>query len=136
MKGHLREIHLTVGIATLLVFLGTGGYLRMNFPDLYAGDKTVRYLFRSRHLYILFSSLINILLGLYLNQNQSPLGARLQFGGSLLLLAAPPLHIAAFLMEPLSQVRLLTTVATFLSFLGTLAHVLGGYQSKREVLDP
>lgn len=108
----------------------------MTFPDLYAGDETVRYLFRSRHVYILFSSLINILLGLYLYRSRSPLGARLQFVGSLLLLAAPMLHIAAFLMEPLSQVRLLTTVAAFLSFVGTLAHVLGGHQSKREVLDP
>lgn len=103
----------------------------MSFPDLYAGDETVRYLFRSRHVYLLFSSLINILLGLYFHQSQSPLGARLQFGGSLLLLAAPLLHITAFLMEPLSQVRLITIAATFLSFVGTLAHVLGSYQLRR-----
>lgn len=103
----------------------------MNFPDLYAEDETVRYLFRSRHVYILFSSLINILLGLYLSRSQSPLGARLQFLGSLLLLAAPLLHIAAFLVEPLSQVRLLTTGATLLAFGGTIAHLLGGYRSRR-----
>ena len=102
----------------------------MNFPDLYAEDETVRYLFRSRHVYILFSSLINILLGLYLSRSESPLSARLQFLGSLLLLAAPLLHIAAFLVEPLSQVRLLTTVATFLAFGGTIAHLLGGYRSR------
>jgi hypothetical protein len=116
LKGRLKEVHLLVGVTTLLVFPGTRGYMRMNIPELYGGEETIRYLFRSRHISILFSSLINILLGIYLRRSIDPGNARMQFTGSVLLLPAPAVHIAAFVVEPFSEVRFLTTVAAFAVF--------------------
>ena len=56
----LRALHLGVGLAGVVVFLGTGIYLRMVFPELYATNEALRYVYRANHVYVLFASLIKI----------------------------------------------------------------------------
>jgi hypothetical protein len=62
-------------------------------------DDARRLLFRSTHLYLLFASLVNLALGLYL---RPALGWRwwVRPVGSVLVLAAPFLAAAGFFSEP------------------------------------
>ncbi|MGH2566714.1 MAG: hypothetical protein ACRDGA_00120 [Bacteroidota bacterium] len=60
IRNQLAHSHIVIGIATVVVFLGTGLYMRLNFPDLYESNEAIRYLFRANHLYILFAGLLNI----------------------------------------------------------------------------
>ncbi|MCI0707241.1 MAG: hypothetical protein L0Y80_07150 [Ignavibacteriae bacterium] len=127
---NLKSAHLIFGIATLIVFLATGLYMRANFPALYESNDAIRFIFRANHLYILFSSLLNVALGLYATYRDSGWKLKLQLAGSYLLLAAAPIFIAAFFIEPpqASPMRPLTLVAAFLTLGGMLAHLVGGYK--------
>lgn len=40
----LKRLHRWTGIVTVIVFLMTGLYMRWQFPDLYAGNETIRHL--------------------------------------------------------------------------------------------
>jgi magnesium-transporting ATPase (P-type) len=124
MNERFRSIHLAVGIATVTIFLVTGVYMRINFPDLYQQDETIRFQFRANHVYILFCGLLNIALGLY--AVYEPMGWRriLPFVGSVLLYIAPVVLIMAFVLEPVRAVpvRPLTFVGTVLSLGGMVLH--------------
>jgi hypothetical protein len=79
-----------------MVFLATGQYMRLQFPAAYAGDATMRMLFRSAHIYLLLSSIMNLLVGVHAAAPPS----RVRQVGSVLLLAAPVLFFLAFAVEP------------------------------------
>jgi hypothetical protein len=95
----MRWLHLAVGIAGVVGFLGTGQYMDKVHDHLRSMDDARRLLFRSTHLYLLFTSLVNLALGLYL---QPALGWRrwVRRVGSALLLATPFLAAAGFFTEP------------------------------------
>jgi hypothetical protein len=92
-------LHLAVGVAGVIGFLGTGQYMDKVHDHLQGMDDARRLLFRSTHLYLLFGSLLNLALGLYL---RPALGWRwwVRLVGSVLLLAAPFLAAAGFFTEP------------------------------------
>lgn len=117
----------------MLVFLGTGVFMSLRFPDLYAGNETIRFLFRANHVYLLFAGLINILPGLYFTPSESPGKAAIQKGGSWLILIAPVLFFAAFVVEPMqaSPMRPLTLTGAFASLIGVGLHALSaGFQQR------
>ncbi|MBK9575470.1 MAG: hypothetical protein IPK50_20095 [Fibrobacterota bacterium] len=58
----LDKIHLAWGLLFVGVFLWSGTHMKAGFPELYHGDDTVRMLYRSAHIYILFSALLNLAL--------------------------------------------------------------------------
>ncbi|MBK8802265.1 MAG: hypothetical protein IPN71_09465 [Fibrobacteres bacterium] len=58
----LDKTHLTWGILFVGVFLWSGTQMKVGFPELYHGDDAVRMLYRSAHIYILFSALLNLAL--------------------------------------------------------------------------
>ncbi|HWP81194.1 MAG TPA: hypothetical protein VNN76_00900 [Bacteroidota bacterium] len=126
-----RKLHLIVGFLTCLVFLATGAYMRSGFPDLHAGNESIRFLYRANHVYILFSGLLNLCLGLYLTESSTKWRNKLQTFGSRILFLAPILFILAFFVEPpmASPTRPLTLVAAFLSVGGVLCHVIGGLRT-------
>jgi hypothetical protein len=95
----MRLLHLVVGIAGVVGFVLTGQYMDRVHDHLRGMDDTTRLLFRSTHLYLLFVSLINVGLGLYLRPRG---GWRrwMQSLGSLVLLAAPFVAVAGFCTEP------------------------------------
>jgi hypothetical protein len=55
--------HLIFGILIFIVFLVTGKFMRVDFPDKEVIPQDLRILMRSRHIYILFSALLHLLLG-------------------------------------------------------------------------
>lgn len=125
----MKRLHFITGIATVLVFFGTGLYMNLNFPDLYRENETIRYMFRANHVYLLFSGLMNLLLGLSGAVAIVRWKILFQSAGSWIILVSPFLFLAAFVLEPpqASPVRPITLVAVFLSLLGVAAHLVGGY---------
>lgn len=118
----MRRLHLLTSAGTLLAFIGEGVYMLVRFPAAYHGDPTMHMLFRSAHVYLLFSALLNATLGLYVRP--SPARPRLQLAGSVLVLAAPALLLLAFLLEP-APARLSRPYAgagAFAAFLGVVFH--------------
>ena len=117
-------MHLAVGVAGVVGFLGTGQYMDLVHDHLRGMDDTRRLLFRSTHLYLLFGSLVNLALGLYL---RPALGWRrwVRPVGSLLILATPFLAAAGFFSEPwLSGLeRPYTRAAAFGCLAGMLLHL-------------
>ena len=96
----LRQVHRLVGLAALLLFFGTGATMHFRYDHLRGMTDATRLLFRSTHIYLLYSALLNLGLGLYLQDAAAPWARRLQQAGSVLILAGPLLALAAFFREP------------------------------------
>ena len=60
-----RRWHLVVGFAALAAFLARGQYMDLAHDHLRGLEEATRLLFRSTHIYLLFSALLNVVLGLY-----------------------------------------------------------------------
>ena len=95
----MRRFHLVVGLATVLAFLITGQLMSHHTPPMATLDNATRLLFRSRHIYILASGLVNLMLGLYLAPSVGWLRA-VQAVGGVLLVVSPVLLVLAFILEP------------------------------------
>ena len=126
METRTRLLHKLTGIVTVLIFLGTGAYMRFNSPALFESDPTVRMMFRSTHIYILLSGLLNLGIGSYLLLSRQRWRRILQLIGSSFVLVAPVLLICAFFYEPSSRSveRPLTLPAMLFLLIGTLSHLL------------
>lgn len=106
----LQRLHLPVGLATVIVFLLTGQYMDIRYDHLRGMDDATRLLFRSTHIYLLFSGLLNVALGLDMTGESGRGRERagggttwrdmLRVAGSVLILIGPLLFLAAFLREP------------------------------------
>jgi hypothetical protein len=96
----MKRLHLIVGLLMLVIFVLTGQYMDKFHEHLRNTPDAARLLFRSRHIYLLLASLINIVLGVYLARGLTAWRNRLQTLGSLLLLLAPALLLYAFFTEP------------------------------------
>ena len=124
--------HLIFGIILFVVFLITGKFMRVDFPDKEIIPQDLRLLMRSRHIYILLSSLIHIVLGVYLQVHAQIWRKFVQILGSILLFAGSILFVWAFIYETyttahfsdISRYGLYTTLA------GTVLHLIGGFRLK------
>jgi hypothetical protein len=56
----MKRVHLICGIAAVFVFLLTGQYMAIYQGHLQGMADLPRMLFRSRHIYILFTGLLNL----------------------------------------------------------------------------
>ena len=118
--------HLIFGIVLFVVFLITGKFMRVDFPDKDIIPQDLRLLMRSRHIYILFSSLIHILLGLYLQTHEKLWRKYLQIFGSFLLFSASLLLIWAFIFETYTAKHFsdISRYGLYASLAGTIFHLL------------
>ena len=121
----MRRAHLLVGALGVLVFLGTGLYMRLGFPDLYAGNEALRYMYRANHIYLLLGSLVNVVLGIYLAAPESGWRALLSRTGSVLAVISPMLLAYAFFAEvpKASPERVLTALGVFSLAAGVVAQL-------------
>ena len=119
----MRRAHLVVGLGFVAVFVSTGIFMRLRFPAAYEGDATMRMLYRSAHIYILLSALMNVVAGIHM---PAPSG-RLQRIGSMLLLVAPLFFLLAFAIEPAPArvYRPYAELGAISAASGTLLHLLG-----------
>ncbi len=95
----MRRVHLWAGLVTVLAFLISGQFLRHHQPPVDVLSDSERLMLRSRHIYVLASGLVNLMLGLYGLRIKGGRGV-VQMVGSVLLTLSPVLLIAAFAMEP------------------------------------
>lgn len=95
-----RRIHWIVGWLAVAAFPITGWWMQVHFPGAYRADNGVRMMFRSDHIYLFLSGLLNLLLGIYDVQWNQAWRRRCQWAGSLLLVSGPPLFLWAFCREP------------------------------------
>ena len=124
----MKWIHLIFGVVLFFVFTTTGSYMRADFPDKDAIPQELRLLMRSRHIYILFSALIHIVLGVYL-QIRSDRGRRiLQYAGSAVLFGSSVLLVWAFVTETYSFQHFsdISRNGIYTSLAGVGLHLLGG----------
>lgn len=119
----MRRVHLTLGLTFVAVFLATGLFMNLRFPGAYRGDATMRMLFRSAHIYVLLSALLNVIAGLHFRRS----GKRLQAIGSVLILIAPVLFTLAFAIEPAPGrvYRPYAEAGAVSAAVGTLFHLIG-----------
>jgi hypothetical protein len=122
----LRNAHFIVGTIALAIFLATGQYMYWWHGHLRGMDNTPRLLFRSAHIYLLWSALLNTILGLYIQPCEVKWCRSLQWVGSLAILIGPPLLLLAFFFESWLSglVRPYAQPAIYVAFGGTLIHVL------------
>jgi len=113
----LARLHLAVGVLMLLLFLGSGQYMR-HVLEVSAMSDVPRLMHRSAHLYLFFTAVANVALGLY----AAPGALRGWWVGvcSTLLVLAPFMMAGSFLLE-----STLPTVERPLAFYGALATFFG-----------
>ena len=125
----MKNMHRWLGIATLIVFLLTGQYMHWGYNHLIGMADSPRMMFRSAHIYLLWSGLLNTMLGLHFQAGDRRWTRSLQLIGSLAILLGPPLLIAAFVSEPwlTDLVRPYARPAIYIAFGGTLLHLIAGF---------
>ena len=124
----IRNWHLAVGLAGVVVFLGTGVYMRTGFPELYGANEALRYIYRANHVYVLLASLVNLALGAHFAAGRTGWRAAFATGGSILALASPVVLCFAFVVEvpEASPERTVTLLGVLALAFGVAAHVLSG----------
>ena len=120
--------HLIFGLILFVVFVTTGKFMRIDFPDKESMDQTLRILARSRHIYILFSALIHLVLGSYLTMSTDMRFKLLQYAGSGLLIVSSVLLVWAFIVETytLQHFSDLSRNGIYTALAGVGLHLLGG----------
>src|SRR5436190_22943310 len=131
----MKLLHIFVGAFVLVAFLLTGQY--MNHLDVRSGalGDATRMMFRSRHIYVLLAGLVNLAVGTYFVRRAGGWRKALQLSGSVLVLAAPLLLLAAFFTEPGAPGlrRQFTLPAIIILAVGTLLHAFSGVRSRHTV---
>ena len=124
----LRKIHLVTGFVFLILFLATGKYMQMNFPDIYQDSEVMRFMYRANHIYILMAALMNLILGSYLVVSGKPRVKFVQYIASIILIMATCLLFTAFWVEParLSEERDFTFYGVVLMFGSVMFHIIAG----------
>jgi hypothetical protein len=87
----------------ILIFILTGQYMDKSLQHLVGMPDGPRMLYRTRHIYILLSGLLNPGIGTYFTYGWTRWRRVLQFLGSALIVAATALFIAGFFWEANSR---------------------------------
>lgn len=94
-----RRFHAVLGVVLLAAFLLTGQYMDKVHAHLAGMADGPRLLYRSRHIYLLMSALLNLALAAYLVPSPSRLAWRLQLAGSTVVAAASVAMVVAFFYD-------------------------------------
>ncbi|MEP6705505.1 MAG: hypothetical protein ABJB34_11925 [Acidobacteriota bacterium] len=128
----MKIAHLLIGFTLFVVFVVTGRFMRVDFPDKEGMDQALRILARSRHIYILFSALIHLVLGIYFQRRQQTAAKIVQYGGSALLISASVFLVWAFVTETYSLQHFsdLSRNGIYMSLAGVGLHLLSGIEKR------
>ena len=132
----MKRFHLIFGLLMLVAFLLTGQYMDRFLEHLRGMADGPRMLYRSRHIYILFSALLHLGIGTYFAYRRDILRKTLQLLASLLITIASVLFIMAFFKEPqLTNLYVpLSSQGIYITVAGVLLHLLSsvGVKSQAE----
>ena len=133
----MKWFHLIFGLTVFVVFVTTGHYMRVDFPDKDIIPQDLRLLMRSRHIYILFSALIHLMLGVYLQIQPQTWRRSLQYFGSFLLTVSSGLLLWGFIYETYytQHFSALSYYGIFASLGGVGFHLIGGMIWKKSNAD-
>jgi hypothetical protein len=124
----MKKAHLTFGVLVVVAFLLTGQYMDKFYNHLHGFPDGPRLLYRTRHIFILLSGLLNLGIGAYFTYRIQTWRRTIQLIGSLLIFTASVLFVIAFFYEPsLSNLR--TPVShwgTYAIAVGAILHVVSG----------
>ena len=123
----MRRFHLWVGVLTVLAFIITGQFIRHHQPPTPELGNDIRLMLRSRHIYVLASGLVNLMLGLYFEKRTGWRGG-VQMAGSCLLALSPVLLLLAFAVEPgqgFQPEMWRSSAGLYLLFAGSMLHLIG-----------
>jgi hypothetical protein len=123
---YLKVIYLFAGTASLLFFVWTGQYLNATYPTKEDMDMAYRVMLRSRHIFLLLVSLLEIGMGVYISSADRKVFILIQYAATLSLLTAHILFIYAFFYEVDVQYIPKTPVlhnATYLALFSIILHV-------------
>lgn len=126
----MARAHLLFGIIVFVVFLITGRFMRLDFPDKEIISQEFRLLMRSRHIYILLSSFVHIILGLYLQTDEKAWRKYLQIFGSALLTLGTVLLVWAFFYETytLNHFSEMSRFGLYATLAGTAFHLFSRFR--------
>lgn len=127
----LRQVHLATGALALAAFALTGQYMHWGLGHLKGLPDVTRLLYRSAHIYLMFSGLCNLLAGIYCPEIAKPWARRIRLAGSSLLLVSPALFLLSFFSEiPLGVERPLLRLGILASFGGVLLHTASAWLAR------
>jgi len=127
----MKKAHLIFGLAVVTVFLLTGQYMDKHFNHMVGVPDAPRLLYRTRHIFILLSGLLNLGIGAYFTYRIETWQRAIQLLGSFLIFAASVLFVIAFFYEP-SRGDLRTPLShdgMYAIAAGALLHVISGLKS-------
>ena len=131
----MKRIHLIVGCCGLVAFIATGLYMHFGHDHLRGMTDALRLQYRSTHLYLLFTSLMNLALGIYFTR-RSHWRYWLQRAGSWMVIISPVLAGLGFIYEPgfLNLFRPFSFYAAVASLSGIVLHSISSisFPFKRE----
>src|SRR5262245_20458887 len=129
----MKKVHLIFGVVVLVAFLLTGQYMDKIHNHLAGMPDGPRLLYRTRHIFILLSGLVNLGISAYFTYRSERWQRTLQLLGSLFIFVASLLYLAAFFYEPkLSNLYTpLSHWGTYAIVAGVVLHVASGAQQRR-----
>ena len=132
-KDHLDigNVHRILGIVMAVIFVGTGAYMHFAYDHLRGMEDAQRLLFRSVHIYLLLSSLVNFSLGIHYWIHPKRSLRSLQIVGSTLIGLSPIFFLLAFFNEPFLDglQRPFSRPAIYAIAAGSLMHLIAWYWS-------
>jgi hypothetical protein len=123
---HLRAIHLGLGILGIVAFVLTGQYMGIFLAGLEGMPDGPRLLYRTSHLYLMWSSLLNLTVGYYFAPASGRNAKWVQAFSSALLLLGPPLILTGFFIEsPANDLdRVFSSWANYFALGGVILHIV------------
>lgn|GEM_PF-407389 len=120
----LRTFHLIVGVSGLIAFLLSGQYMHHFLGHLKDMSDGPRLLYRSAHIYLLFASLLNLLLSSYLIPVSRGRARYFQVAASLMLMLAPAFIGFSFFSESNVQelFRPVVRIGIYIAAAGCIMH--------------
>ena len=124
----MKRFHLIFGLLVLVVFLLTGQYMDRFHEHLKFTPDGPRMLYRTRHIFILFSGLLHLGIGSYFSYRVQTWRRALQILGSVLITITPVLFTLGFFYEPNLQglYAPLSKAGVIMTAVGALMHVVSG----------
>jgi len=125
----MKKFLLAYGLIAFSVFLYSGYTMQEGFPEFYAEDKSIRFLFRANHIYLLFSALLILMYASVYNDSENKQSKILQIITATILIIANIILITAFFSEPqlASEIRPLSYYGVLTTLAGVTLAVFSGF---------